>query len=89
MSFIDRANIGMEPLLDSCLLASNFLMMTDPCVCLGNAKIEGLMEDLNLTGDQYNIAVSIFFIGYVLLGKIPSHYSVFISTPALPTSSNL
>jgi hypothetical protein len=35
---------------------------------LGNAQIEGLMEDLNLTGKQYNIAVSVFFIGYVTLG---------------------
>ena len=30
-----------------------------------------MMEDLNLTGEQYNIAVSIFFIGYVLLGEKP------------------
>lgn len=34
----------------------------------GNAKIEGMDTDLNLTGAQYNIAVSIFFIPYVLFG---------------------
>lgn len=30
------------------------------------------MEDLRLTGDQYNIAVSIFFVGYIIL-EIPSN----------------
>lgn len=38
---------------------------------LGNAKIEGLMEDLNLSGTQYNIALSIFFVPYIILGKFP------------------
>ena len=37
----------------------------------GNANIEGLSEDLGLTGTQYNIALSIFFIPYVLCGKAP------------------
>jgi hypothetical protein len=36
---------------------------------IGNAKIEGLMDDLHLTGTQYNIALSIFFVPYVILGK--------------------
>lgn len=35
---------------------------------IGNAKIAGLTEDLGLTGIQYNIALSLFFIPYVLLG---------------------
>ena len=34
----------------------------------GNANIEGMSETLGLTGTQYNIALSIFFIPYVLLG---------------------
>lgn len=34
----------------------------------GNAKIEGLLDSLNITGDQYNIALSIFFIPYILAG---------------------
>ncbi|KAH8663793.1 major facilitator superfamily domain-containing protein [Ilyonectria robusta] len=51
---------------------------------IGNAKIEGLMEDLNLSGTQYNIALSIFFVPYIILEmpsntlllkfKRPSHY---------------
>lgn len=35
---------------------------------IGNAKILGLTEDLGLSGLQYNIALSLFFIPYVLLG---------------------
>lgn len=35
----------------------------------GNAKIEGLLPDLNMSGTQYNIALAIFFIPYVLCGK--------------------
>lgn len=37
---------------------------------IGNAKIEGLAEDLNLVGNQYNIALTIFFIFYALM-EIP------------------
>lgn len=35
---------------------------------IGNAKIAGLTEDLGMDGIQYNIALSLFFIPYVLLG---------------------
>jgi len=39
---------------------------------IGNAKIEGLVEDLNMTSVQYNIVLSIFFIPYILL-EVPSN----------------
>ncbi|KAI1339186.1 major facilitator superfamily transporter [Xylariaceae sp. FL0016] len=39
---------------------------------IGNAKIEGLLDDLNMTGDQYNIALSIFFVPYIL-AEVPSN----------------
>jgi hypothetical protein len=32
---------------------------------IGNAKIAGLVEDLGMSGIQYNIALSLFFIPYV------------------------
>lgn len=35
----------------------------------GNAKIEGLLKDLHMTGTEYNIALAIFFIPYTLAGK--------------------
>jgi len=33
---------------------------------LGNAKTDGLERTLNLTGNQYNIILSVFFVPYVL-----------------------
>lgn len=36
---------------------------------IGNAKILGLAEDLGLSGIQYNIALSLFFVPYILLGE--------------------
>ncbi|GKT51522.1 putative transporter [Colletotrichum spaethianum] len=39
---------------------------------IGNAKIEGLAEDLNLNGVQWNIALSLFFVPYILL-EVPSN----------------
>lgn len=31
---------------------------------IGNAKIEGLAEDLNMTGGQYNWTLTVFFFTY-------------------------
>ncbi|KAF7533561.1 hypothetical protein G7054_g6958 [Neopestalotiopsis clavispora] len=39
---------------------------------IGNAKIEGLLTDLHMTGEQYNIALSIFFVPYIL-AEVPSN----------------
>ncbi|TID00372.1 putative transporter [Colletotrichum higginsianum] len=39
---------------------------------IGNAKIEGLADDLNLDGVQWNIALSLFFVPYILL-EVPSN----------------
>ncbi|KAJ5556682.1 hypothetical protein N7494_000597 [Penicillium frequentans] len=39
---------------------------------IGNAKILGLTEDLGLSGIQYNIALSLFFVPYILL-EVPSN----------------
>ncbi|KAI0444960.1 MFS general substrate transporter [Xylaria telfairii] len=39
---------------------------------IGNASIQGLKEDLNLHGNQYNIALFVYFIPYILL-ETPSN----------------
>ncbi|CCH44318.1 putative membrane protein [Wickerhamomyces ciferrii] len=39
---------------------------------IGNAKIEGLIEDLDLSPDQYNLCLTIFFITYSLF-EVPSN----------------
>ena len=61
----------------------------------GNAKIEGLLEDLNMSGTQYNVALAIFFIPYVLFGMasppIPKQEKNFFcpaltNTPEVPSN---
>ncbi|KAI0875918.1 major facilitator superfamily domain-containing protein [Hypoxylon argillaceum] len=37
---------------------------------VGNARIEGLLDDLNMTGDHYLIGLTLYFVGYVLF-EIP------------------
>ncbi|KAL2834742.1 major facilitator superfamily domain-containing protein [Aspergillus pseudoustus] len=39
---------------------------------IGNAKVEGMVEDLNMTGVEYNTVLAIFFIPYVLF-EVPSN----------------
>ncbi|KAI1272103.1 major facilitator superfamily domain-containing protein [Xylaria sp. FL0933] len=39
---------------------------------IGNAKIQGLTDDLHLTGHDYNIALFVFFVPYILF-EIPSN----------------
>ncbi|KAK2811321.1 hypothetical protein FQN50_002197 [Emmonsiellopsis sp. PD_5] len=39
---------------------------------IGNARIQGLEKDLNMSGHQFNIALFIFFIPYILL-EVPSN----------------
>ncbi|KAK1996998.1 MFS general substrate transporter [Colletotrichum falcatum] len=39
---------------------------------IGNAKVEGMVQDLGMTGVQYNTVLSVFFIPYVLF-KVPSN----------------
>lgn len=39
---------------------------------IGNAKIQGLTKELKMTGSQYNIALLIFFVPYILL-EVPSN----------------
>lgn len=39
---------------------------------IGNAKIQGLEDGLHLTGPQYNIALFIFFVPYILF-EVPSN----------------
>lgn len=39
---------------------------------IGNAKIQGLAEDLHLKGNQYNIALTVFFVSYCVF-EVPSN----------------
>lgn len=49
---------------------------------IGNANIQGLSEDLNLVGNQYNIALTVFFFPYALL-EVPSNMILKRVTPKI------
>ncbi|KIK93184.1 hypothetical protein PAXRUDRAFT_829217 [Paxillus rubicundulus Ve08.2h10] len=48
---------------------------------IGNAKIEGLMTQLDLTGDRYNIALTMYFIPYCIF-EIPSNLIIHVVRPS-------
>ncbi|KAL2009378.1 hypothetical protein VTN00DRAFT_7572 [Thermoascus crustaceus] len=53
---------------------------------VGNAKLEGLTEDLNMSGNQYLNGLTLYFVGYVLF-EIPCNIVLKRTTPRfwLPT----
>jgi MFS family permease len=53
-----------------------------PRVNIGNARLYGLEEDLNLSSNQFQIAVSIFFVTY-LLCEVPSNLVLKQFTPRI------
>lgn len=48
------------------LLAALYLVSSLDRANIGNAKIEGLATDLKLSGVEYNTALAVFFISYIL-----------------------
>jgi MFS family permease len=53
---------------------------------LPQARIQGLEEDIGLVGVQYNIVLSLTFIGYILM-QVPSNMLLGICRPSLYLSS--
>lgn len=47
-------------------------LISSGSVNIGNARLYGLEADLNMQGNQFQIAVSILFVTYVL-GELPSN----------------
>lgn len=52
------------------LLASLFFLNSLDHSNMGNAKTDGMEKTLGLKGNQYNIALSLFYITYVLTGPL-------------------
>lgn len=42
---------------------------------IGNARLAGLEEDLNMTGEQYNVALTIFFVSYIVF-EVPANMAL-------------
>ncbi|KAJ3926074.1 MAG: major facilitator superfamily domain-containing protein [Lentinula lateritia] len=60
MSFMDRGNIGTAfMMMLSSDYRANFYL-------IGNAKLQGLETQLKLTGNRYNIALTMYFIPYCI-----------------------
>lgn len=55
---------------------------------IGNASVYGLIEDLDLTGQRYNIALTIFFVPYCLF-EIPSNILLKKFRPHIWLSANM
>lgn len=64
---IRKLDTFLLPILSLMLLVA-FLDRTN----IGNAKIQGMTSDLNMKGTDYNIALFMFFIPYIIL-DIPSN----------------
>lgn len=70
-----KIDIRLIPMLALLYLVSNLDRAN-----IGNAKIEGMETDLSLTGVQYNTALAIFFVSYMLFGMF--------NDPAPPSITN-
>lgn len=53
---------------------------------VGNARIEGLVDDLHITGNEYLTGLTLFFVGYVIF-EVPCNIILKLWTPRmwLPT----
>ncbi|RTE68843.1 hypothetical protein BHE90_016779 [Fusarium euwallaceae] len=49
---------------------------------IGNAKVAGMNQDLGLSGKQYNIAVTVFFVPYILF-EVPSNIVLKLTRPSI------
>ncbi|GAA5910880.1 hypothetical protein JCM8208_006676, partial [Rhodotorula glutinis] len=49
---------------------------------LASARVQGIEEDLGMTGTNFNTAISILFVGYIL-GQIPSNAILARSRPSI------
>ncbi|KAF5648034.1 tartrate transporter [Fusarium sp. NRRL 52700] len=49
---------------------------------IGNAKIQGMTEDLKMTGNDYNMALFVFFIPYIIF-EVPSNIMIKRISPSL------
>lgn len=47
---------------------------------IGNARLAGLEKDLNMAGDQYNVALTIFFVSYIVF-EVPANMALKYLSP--------
>ena len=67
LAFLDRTNIGTLR-METCCKMHHRSNAPPP----GNAAIQGMTKDLNMKGNDYNVALFIFFVPYILF-EVPSN----------------
>lgn len=55
---------------------------------IGNARIQGLENDLDMKGSDFNVALFVFFIPYILF-EIPSNILIRKTRPSIWLSSSM
>ncbi|KAL4886178.1 major facilitator superfamily domain-containing protein [Aspergillus karnatakaensis] len=85
-------DIYIDPVAEKALLRKLDMWIVPPVILLyllsfldrvniGNARLYGMEDDLGLEGDQYQIAVSILFVTYIL-SELPSNLVIKKFTPS-------
>ncbi|OAP61522.1 hypothetical protein AYL99_03725 [Fonsecaea erecta] len=75
----------IKRLLDICLVSMAWIMFALNSFdrsSLGNARVMGLQEDLNMNSNQYGLAMMLFFIAYVM-AQVPSNYYLARGRPSI------
>ena len=83
---IEPEQLGIDPALDHAItrrfdrhivpwLFGLWLLAFIDRSNIGNAKIDGLVPDLNLDGNKFNIVLTVFYIPYIMV-DIPSNWLV-------------
>ncbi|KAF7358572.1 hypothetical protein MSAN_01195400 [Mycena sanguinolenta] len=71
MSFLDRgAHFRLECVNSTALQSAQEILVH----LFGNARLDGLQDQLNLTGNKYNIALTMYFIPYCIF-ECPAKFS--------------
>lgn len=53
---------------------------TPPRGNIGNARLADLEKDLKMTGEQYNVALTIFFVSYIIF-EVPANMALKYLSP--------
>ena len=64
------------------ILSQGWLDSITDCTPVGNAKVAGMAKDLHLVGNQYNVALTMFFIPYALL-EVPCNIILKMTRPSV------
>ncbi|KAL5333635.1 major facilitator superfamily domain-containing protein [Aspergillus crustosus] len=75
--FVRRIDVRMLPIL-MVMYVMNYIDRN----ALPQARVQGLEHDLGLSGYQYNIVLSLTFIGYILM-QVPSNMLLALTRPSI------